>query len=52
MSFWVNSPNSGCLIDIGNGPQSGPPLYSKAKGREVAHQFIMRPEAAKWFIIV
>ena len=41
-------PNSGCLINIGNGPQSGPPLYSKAKGREAAHQIIMGPKAAKW----
>ena len=43
----VNSPNSGCLLNIGNGPQSGPPLYCKAKGREVAYQFIMGPKAAK-----
>ena len=42
----VNSPNSGCLVDIGNGPQSGPALFSKAKGREAAHQFIMGPKAA------
>ena len=42
----INS-NSGCLLNIGNGPQSGPALYSKAKGREVAHQFIMVCNAAK-----
>ena len=40
----VNSPNSGCLLNIGNGPQSGPPLYTKAKGCESAHQFIMGPK--------
>ena len=61
----VNSPNSGCLPNIGNGPQSGPPLYIKAKGRKAAHifimgpkghkifhQLVMRPKAAKWLIIV
>ena len=32
---WVNSPNSGCLLNIGNGPQSGP-------------HCIVRPSAAKW----
>ena len=43
----VNSPNSGCLLNIGNGPQSDPPLYSKAKGRKATHQFIMGPNATK-----
>ena len=42
----VNSPNFGCLRNIRNGPQSGPPLSSKAKGREAALQFIMGPKAA------
>ena len=37
----VKSPNSGCLLNIGNGPQSGPPLYSKAEGRFAALHFIM-----------
>ena len=41
----VNSPNSGCLLNIGNGPHSGPPMYSMAKAREAAHQFIMGPKA-------
>ena len=63
--FRVNSPNSGCLLSIGNGPQNGPPLYSKAKsreagptiynvtkGRKAAHQFVMRPKATKWLLIV
>ena len=27
-------------------------LYSKAKGRGAANQFVMRPMAAKWLIIV
>ena len=44
----VNSPNSGCLLNIGNGPQSGPPLYSEAKVREGAPQFRIGPKAAKW----
>ena len=48
----VISPNSGCLLNIGNGPQSGQPLYSKPKGRDAAHQFITGPMAAKWLIIV
>ena len=33
----ANSLNSGCLLNIRNGPQSGPPLYSKA------NQLIMGP---------
>ena len=48
----VNSPNSGFLLNIGNEPRSGPLLYSKAKGREAAHQFVMGPKAVKWLIIV
>ena len=48
----INSPNSGCLLNIGTGPESGPRLYSEAKGRKGAHQFIMGPRAAKWLIIV
>ena len=43
----VNSQNSGYSLNIGNGPQSGPPLYCKAKGREAAHQFTIEPKAAK-----
>ena len=50
--YRVNSPNSGCLLNIGNRPQSGLPLYNKAKGREAANQFIMGPKAAMWLIIV
>ena len=41
-----NSPNSGCLLNTGNGLKSGPPLYSKGTGLEAAHQFIMGPKAA------
>ena len=61
----VNSPNTGCLPNIGNGPQSGPPLYSKAegrfaalsfyngtKGRKAAQQFLVRPKAVEWLSIV
>ena len=44
----VNSPNSGCLLNIGNGPQSGPPFYIEAKGREAANQCVLQPKAAKW----
>ena len=47
----ANSPNSGCLLNIGNGPQSGPPLYSKPKGRKAVHLFVIRLKAAKWVII-
>ena len=50
----VHSLNSGCLLNIGNGPQSGQPLYSEAKGpsvcnanaakgRNVAHHCVERP---------
>ena len=46
MTLRVKSPNSGCLINIEIGPQSGPPLYNKAKGRKAAHQFIMELKAA------
>ena len=45
--YRVNSPNTGCLPNIGNGPQSGPPLYSKAEGRFAALHFIMGRRAAK-----
>ena len=37
----VNSPNSGCQLNIGNGPQSGTPLQNKA------NQLIMGLKAAK-----
>ena len=65
--YRVNLSNSECLLNIGNGPQSGPTFYSKAegggplrgpsfyngtKGRKVAHEFIVRPKAAKWLSIV
>ena len=50
--YRVNSPNTGCLSNIGNGPQSGPPLYGKAEGRFAALHFIMGRRAAKWLIIV
>ena len=39
----VNSPSSGCLQNIGNGPRNGPPLYSKARGRKAAHHCVERP---------
>ena len=44
----VNSPNTGCLLNIGNGPQSGPPLYSKAEGRKVAQKCVERPKSGIW----
>ena len=61
----VNSLNSGSVLKNGNGPQSGPSLYSGAQGRYAAHQLIysgakarevanqcsMWPKAAKWLII-
>ena len=37
MDYRVNSQNSGCLLDIGDGPQSGPPVCIAAKGRKMAH---------------
>ena len=48
------------LANIGNGPQSGPPLYSCSgpsiyngtKGCKAARQFVAQPNAAKWLIIV
>ena len=43
----VDLPYTGCLLNIGNGPQGGPQLYSKAKGLQAAHQFTMEPKAAK-----
>ena len=48
----VNSLNSGSVLNIGNGPLSDPSVYIEAKGRKAAHQFLMRPKAAKWLIIV
>ena len=43
----VNALNSRSILNIGNGVESSPSLHSGAKGRE-AHQFIMKPMAAKW----
>ena len=43
----VSSPNTGCLLNIGYGPRSGPPLYSKAEGRFTALHFIMGRRTAK-----
>ena len=48
----VNALNSGSVLNIGNGPHSGPSLYSNTKGRQVAYQFILDPKAAKWPISV
>ena len=31
LQYRVNSPNTGCLLNIGNGQLSGPPLYSKVE---------------------
>ena len=39
----VNLPNIGCLLNIGNGPQSGPSIYNGTKGRKVAHHCVERP---------
>ena len=44
----VNLPNFGCLLNTGNWPQRGPPLYSKNKGHDAAHQSMIGPKAAKW----
>ena len=52
ISHRVNSPNSGCLPNIGYGPLSGSSIYNGTKGRKVAHQFVMRPKAAKRLFIV
>ena len=52
----MNSPNSGCLIDIRNGPPSGPSIYNgtngckAAKGRIVAHHCVERPISGIWWI--
>ena len=43
----VNVLNSGSVLNIGNGPQSGLSLYNGAKDREASYQVIMRPKAAK-----
>ena len=51
-SIRVNSPDSACLLDIGNGPQSGPSNFNGTKGRKAAHQIVIWPKAAKWLIIV
>ena len=44
----VNSPDSGCLLNIGNGPQNGPAVYDAAKGREVAHHCVERLTSGIW----
>ena len=43
----VNSPNTGCLPNIGIRPQSGQQLYCKGEGRFAALHFIMGRRAAK-----
>ena len=48
----VNALSFGSVLNIGNGPQCGQSVYNGAKGRKAAHQFVMRPKAAKWLIIV
>ena len=45
--YTVNTLNSGSELNIGYGPQSGPSLYSEAKGRDAAHQLIIGPKPAK-----
>ena len=40
--YRVNALDSGSVVNIGNGPPSGPSLYSRTMGRKVAYQFIMR----------
>ena len=43
----LNSLNSKCVLNIGNGPQSDPLLHSGVKDRQTAHQFTIEPKAAK-----
>ena len=45
----VNLPNSGCLLNIGNGPQSGPSVCNAPKGREVAHHCLEMPKSGIWY---
>ena len=40
--IWVDSLNTGSLLNIGNGPQSGPSVYNGAKGRK-AHHSVEKP---------
>ena len=47
----VYSPNSGCLLNIGNGPQTDPSIYNGAKDSKAAHHCVMRPKAETWLII-
>ena len=47
----INTPNSGCLLNIGNGPQSSASVYNWAKGCKAAHKCVMRPKAEKRLFI-
>ena len=44
--YRVKALNSGSVLNIGNGPQSGPPSHSEANGREAAHQLTRGPRVA------
>ena len=44
----VNSRNFGCLLNTGNGPQSGPSVFNAAKGRKVALHCVERPKSGIW----
>ena len=37
LSYRVKALNSGSVLNVGNGPQSGPSMFNAAKGRKVAH---------------
>ena len=45
--YRVNLLKSASILNIVSVPQSGPSLYTGARGCVVAHQFIMGPKAAK-----
>ena len=49
---WVNTLNSGSVINIRNRPQSSPSLISGTKGRKVTHQCVMGLKATKRPFIV
>ena len=47
INYRVNALNFGSVLNIGNGPQSGPSLRSEVKGHKAGYQNVMGPIAAK-----
>ena len=43
VKLWVRALNSGSVLNIGNGPQSGPSMSNAGKGHKMAHHCVEAP---------